>query len=625
MVGWDDGVADKSSIIAMLDALAVFGPARQSSAQLGRGHFGLAHSVHVAEDQFDQQPLVEPSGRVLVAADARIDNRDEIVAALAIQPQSAAALSDAMLFAAAWERWEEAGLARILGDMAFAVWDNDQRELILGRTPATSRSLFYHIGRDFAAFASMPTALYRLEAVPKRLNLNEVARRLSGSAFFGTTTSCFADIDSVEPGTIVRIHSDGRRISRFWDPAAIAVVRRTPVDAADELRAELDRSVEACLRRSTGMVASQLSGGRDSAAVTAAAALALGRRGEQLTAYTAAPRTGFPSTDGRYLMDESSLAASVVADLPNVRHIVSRSRPVAICALLDQASRLHFAPMGGPANMAYWQRILGEAHADGTSVLLTGTNGNFSISLGGLGALSDVARENGLARWWSIARRTAGEGDVPWRTILNQSFGHHLPPRLRQFVRKGDDDAFPLFAPAMRDRILAATSSSTDGALGFRSSIHQIYRPLAYADKIALAQHGIELRDPTADRRLIEFCLSLPADQIVGSQGRRPVYDLAFADRVPAAVRTNPLKGFQGADWFEVYDPDEIGAGFRRYAANRMVRELIDIERVFPLLDAWPQSNGYEIAAYRRYASHMMLALALASFVDVHFPEQRDR
>lgn len=631
LVDWTGGVAGDSSLHAMLAELSAFGAVRQSSRRLGPASFGHVLSIHVPEDVSDRQPVVACGGDMLLTADARIDNRDEIIAALGIDRRDAAALSDGMLLGAAWEKWGEAALDRMLGDMALALWDNVQGELLLARTPATTRSLFYHLGEKFAAFASMPAALHRLDAVPKRLNLDELARRVSGGAFFGTAESCFAAIDSVEPGTIVRIRSDGRRIARFWDASNIAIVRRSAVDAAEEMRAELDRSVEACLRRSGGEVASHLSGGRDSSAVTATAAIALGRSGESLTALTAAPRAGFPHADGGYLHDESGLAKIVAAGLPNLRHVISRSRRVAICKLLDMSSRLHFAPMGGPANIAYWVRLLSEARDCGASTLLTASNGNFSISLGGLGALSDVARQNGAASWWSTAKRLAGQSQVPWRTILNQTFGPHLPQPVHRMIHRWlagprAHQDYPLFAPVLGDRIRSvAANADTRPAASYRAIVRQIYRPLDYADKVALADHGIELRDPTADRRMIEFCLSLPADQLVGSQGQRPIYDLAFRDRVPKAVRSSPLKGFQGADWFEIYDPDEIAAGFRRYSANRLVRELVDVDQAFPLLDAWPRTRGFEGASFGLYASHLLRALALASFIDVHFPEQRDR
>ena len=624
VVGWTDGAMFDSSIAAMLEASAVFGSSRLSSRRLGRAWFGHALTIDLPQDHDDAQPLMDIAARAMLTADLRIDNRAELIAGLNLDPHdldpaSAAALSDAALFAAAWDKWGEGALDHMLGDIAFARWDADRSELVLGRTPATSRPLFYHLGSGFAAFASIPAALHRLDAVPKRLNLDELARRLSGSAYFGTPESAFATIDSVEPGTIVRIRADGHHISRFWDPSGIAIVRRTAGEAAALMREEFERSVDAVLRRDHGSVASHLSGGRDSAAVTATAAQALGKRGEVLTALTAAPRDGFPPSDGRHVHDESGLAATVAAAFPNVRHLISRSRPVALCDLLDAASRLHSAPMGGPANIAYWTRLLGEASDAGATVLLTGANGNFSISLGGLGALSDVLRENGPRRWWSIAKALR---DTPWRTILNQSFGHHLPgPVHRRLAGSLAHHEYPLFKPSLRDRLRRADMRPP---ASYRTAVRQIYRPLEYADKVGLALHGIDLRDPTADRRLIEFCLSLPADQVVGSYGQRPIYDLAFADLVPEPVRTSPVKGMQGADWFEIYDPEEIRAGFRRYSANRLVRELIDIERVFPLLDAWPTVGGYRRADYDLYPNHMMLALSLASFVDVHFPEQRD-
>lgn len=628
VVGWTDATMNDGSITAMLEASAVFGPARQSSRRMGRAWFGHALTIDLPQDRDDGQPLVDAGATAMLAADMRIDNRGELIADLDLDPAAAAALSDAALFAAAWDRWGEAALDRLLGDIAFARWDAARSELVLGRTPATTRSLFYHLGSDFAAFASLPDALHRLDAVPKALNLDELARRLTGSAYFGTPESAFAAIDSVEPGTIVRVRADGRRISRFWDPAAIAVVRRPPEEAAAGMRAEFTRAVGATLRRDHASVASHLSGGRDSGAVTACAAEVLGKGGERLTALTAAPRDGFPPSDGRYVHDESGLAADLASAFPNIRHVISRSGPVALCDLLDTASRLHSAPMGSPTNISYWMRLLGEARDAGAAVLLTGANGNFSISLGGLAALSDTLRENGVRGWWSVARRLSA---TPWRAILNQSFGHYLPAPVHRMIQRRLAGApaqadYPLFTPALRDRLRrAATRADTRPPASYRATVCQIYRQIEYADKIGLALYGIDLRDPTADRRLIEFCLSLPADQIVGSQGQRPIYDLAFVDLVPASVRTSPRKGMQGADWFEIYDPEEIRAGFRRYSANRLVRELIDIDRVFPLLDAWPTVGGYRRASYDLYPNHVMLALSLASFVDVHFPELRDR
>jgi asparagine synthase (glutamine-hydrolysing) len=69
--------------------------------------------------------------------------------------------------------------------------------------------------------------------------------------------------------------------------------------------------------------------------------------------------------------------------------------------------------------------------------------------------------------------------------------------------------------------------------------------------KAALGGYGIDQRDPTADRRLIEFCLSLPTSLFLANGELRALGTRALADRLPREVLTEPRRGYQGADWHE--------------------------------------------------------------------------
>ena len=69
-----------------------------------------------------------------------------------------------------------------------------------------------------------------------------------------------------------------------------------------------------------------------------------------------------------------------------------------------------------------------------------------------------------------------------------------------------------------------------------------------------LALTGVEERDPTADRELMEFALSLPPDAHLRNGRIKPLVRDALADRVPAAVLANRLRGASGADWYERID-----------------------------------------------------------------------
>lgn len=88
---------------AMLEAQAIYGQetryATAGAAALGRRLWPLT-----PEDAFDTGPLTGQDGRLLLCADARIDNRGEVVAALSL-PAGHDQMSDAAIVLAAYERW----------------------------------------------------------------------------------------------------------------------------------------------------------------------------------------------------------------------------------------------------------------------------------------------------------------------------------------------------------------------------------------------------------------------------------------------------------------------------------------------------------------------------------------
>ncbi len=87
--------------------------------------------------------------------------------------------------------------------------------------------------------------------------------------------------------------------------------------------------------------------------------------------------------------------------------------------------------------------------------------------------------------------------------------------------------------------------------------------------KGVLAGWGIDVRDPTADRRLVEFCLAVPTDQFMRDGAPRALARRALADRLPAAVLNAPTKGYQAADWHEGLTAarGELAAEVERLAA----------------------------------------------------------
>src|SRR5206468_2310385 len=65
----------------------------------------------------------------LFAALARLDNREELGAALGLMPAEIRAAADPLLIRCAIERWGDAGVARCLGAFAFALWESEAGRL----------------------------------------------------------------------------------------------------------------------------------------------------------------------------------------------------------------------------------------------------------------------------------------------------------------------------------------------------------------------------------------------------------------------------------------------------------------------------------------------------------------
>lgn len=127
--------------------------------------------------------------------------------------------------------------------------------------------------------------------------------------------------------------------------------------------------------------------------------------------------------------------------------------------------------------------------------------------------------------------------------------------------------------------------------------------------------HGIEFRDPTADRRVVETVLGFSDRQLVAPLDRRPIYERAFADLMgPPAPR---MRGLQSADWHLAYEPEAIRAAMRRYANHAIVRDMVDIEAVDRALDCWPRSDPASCAFF---VEDLLEAVSLASFLSVRMP-----
>jgi asparagine synthase (glutamine-hydrolysing) len=150
-----------------------------------------------------------------IDADARLDARDELIAKLG---GSISTSNDAELILRAYEVWGEDCPKHLLGDFAFAIWDNRLRRLFCARDHFGVKPFFYTCNSKRFIFSANLNALRREPEVSD--DLNEVA--IGDYLLFGLnqdlTTTTFRDIQRLPAAHSLTIANGRITTRRYWTP-----------------------------------------------------------------------------------------------------------------------------------------------------------------------------------------------------------------------------------------------------------------------------------------------------------------------------------------------------------------------------------------------------------------------
>ncbi|HZZ88671.1 MAG TPA: asparagine synthase-related protein [Caulobacteraceae bacterium] len=615
-----DGRPDAAASCArMLDALAPFGPDDASVWDGGDVALGRRLKHVLPEDVFDRQPLRAPAGLVLVA-DARLDNREELAAALGLSAADLRAGSDVDVLLAAYGRWGLDAFDHLAGDYACAIWDSGRRRLILARDPTGRRPLSFHRAAGLLAFATLPAGLHALAQIPRIVDPERTAAYLTAPS--AGAAGVFKGVERVPAGSFLVADASGVRETRHWRPQPGLVRFARDDDYVDAAREHLDRAVAACLR-GAGDVAAHLSAGLDSSGVAATAARRLAPSGGRVGAFTAAPRVGYAAGGLRgRLLDESQIAAGAAALYPNMDHAIVRGGGSPL-ASLERNLRLYEQPAPNLCNLVWLDAVHAAARAAGHRVLLTGAMGNLGLSYAGLELLPELASSGRWMRWLAEGRAMRAAG-ARWRGVIANTFGGWLPAPVWRLAGRlnGSPAQDATTSTLVRPDILralgqaGAARSNRPRRSAFSARLALLQQASAVTQQGVLAEHGLDVRDPTADRRLLDFCLGLPTDQFMRDGVTRLLARRTLADRLPAQLFSAP-RGLQAADWHEglAADLPRLRDEVERIARCPAAASVLDIARMRALAAAWPAGGWDSWEASETYRTALLGAVSAGHFI----------
>ena len=614
---FDGARASERDLERMSNALAPRGP--DACKFLVQGSLGLGHCLLRVnhEDMFERQPVRDVEADLTLVADCRIDNREQLAADLRIPALHLRDMPDSALVLRAYRQWGEACAERLLGDFAFALWDGRARKLVLGRDHMGQRTILYHRGKDFFAFASSFKGLRALPDVPQRLSMERVAAGLIGVARLNHVpgATAFDGIEGLPGATVMTVGAAGEVASRrYWEPRADpAHENRDEAYYVAAYRRVLGEAVNCRLRRLLHPPGLLLSGGYDSAAVAGLAGPALAASGRRMIAVASVMPEDYRGSI-RHARRWVELCAR---DMPHLDVRFYTRETLDLVADLERGFVESGLPTG-PYGIVNGAMIAIAARA-GARLIMDGQGGDYTLNPRGNGYLASLVKSGRLGRLLSelrAHRRVTGQG---WgATIVGEVIRPLLPGTVDVFRRMksarrpawGDsavnqDWAEQLFASGTLD---ARQARSADPRSRLLVTQRRIMDRAASASERAGA-HGVQLSQPFHDKRVVELAAAIPQELYVKNGRNRYLACTALRDVYPPEFQTRWRKNDDEIPDFQrivkAAEP-QLLAEIERMQRSEELRRYIDFDKIRQLLaarSADDHNSGWEPETQRAISS----------------------
>lgn len=509
----------------------------------------------------------------------RIDNRVELFEKLGVSSHKREAVIDADLICMAYQRWREEAVKRILGDWSFAIWHSLSKKLFLARDHFGVTGLYYTDSNGQLVFSSTKDFILEGGFVASELDELYLAQVVLGWMSYHGEATIHKSVKRLPPAHTLTVTPAGSSIWHYWQPENVSPIcfrnRTEYVEAFYDVFKEAVR----CRLPSDGKVAVALSGGLDSGAVVSVASELLGLQRRRITAYTSVPLTD----PVRYLHsecgDEFAYAKATADFLKNVDILPVTASTITPIAAINTVLKITNEPSHAACNY-YWLLAIRELVRDaGCKVLLTGQMGNATISWDGdifSQPLSYVLKNAGLVKYIKhCARSLLPAAFIKYyqkHYVFNDAWlrtsaiSLDFAKRLKLTDQRSDD--LGAFTPIQK-RCYFKPGKSNIGSQ--QSELSSFY--------------NCELRDPTADPRVIEYTFAVPdhiyIDPATGMS--RWLVREAMKRRLPEEVRLNTVFARQSAD-----------------RVQRLRSSAAEVERALGGLEAGPAAEYVDLPYLRQ-------------------------
>lgn len=597
----------RQSVRAINAALAHRGP--DGDGFFDRERIALGHRrLAIIDRAGGAQPMANEDGSCWIVFNGEIYNHRALRVLLESKGHRFATVSDTEAILHAYEEFGTGCVDRIHGMFAFAIYDERRQELFAARDRLGKKPFFYTELDGALYFGSELPALAHAAGWRGDIDLDALETYLSLGYFIAPST-IYRGVSKLLPGHWLRATRTGVETRQYWDVREFDTDRRP----ADELINEIDELLQTAVHdrlESEVPLGAFLSGGIDSGLVVSYMAERLGSRPTTVS-------VGFADRGHNELADAALTAA----------HFSTDHHPIVVEPRLDEIIDAVVAHLGEPLadSSAIPTWYVSQAARRHVTVALSGDGGDESFA-GYDFRYVPHAIEASVRRWMPR----------PLMPLVG-AIGAQWPrsPRLPRPLRVGTllenlgrDPAAAYYADLAflkpRDtRELMGLSALADPAdTTVYQAVTEPYRrcpspdavqraeyadlkvylpndPLVKVDRMSMA-HGLEVRCPLLDHRLVELAFRIPASQKQrGTHGKTLLRALAKR-RLPSALWKAPKRGFTAPVGNWIAGPhlqlfrDEVLHNGSKIAAHIDIRRL---QQYLTRHEAGQSDSGYPLWA----------------------------
>ena len=587
----DGSPASNVRLRRMTDAIVHRGP--DGAGSYIDGCIALGHRRLAIIDLSDagHQPMATEDGRYVIVYNGEVYNYRELRIELESIGHRFYSNTDSEVVLKALAQWGESALLRFNGMFAFALWDKQERTLMLARDRYGIKPLYYCWANSTLIFGSEIKAILASDLYKTELNKNGLLEYLTFQNFF-TDSTLFQDVKLLPAGCTLSFmlnYTGASKPKPYWDYSFIEP--ENPGDGREYLE-ELDRLLVQAVSRqlvSDVDVGTYLSGGMDSGTVTALA-------GKQLP-YIKSFTCGFDlnSVSGIELSYDEREMAEYMSYLFKTEHYEMVLKAGDMERAMTKLAWHIEEPRVGQSYPNYYAAQLASKFV---KVILSGTGGD-EIFAG-----------------------------YPWRyyrAVINNDFDHYIDKYYDFWQRLiPNEKVKEVFTPIWSSVGEVNTKDIFKNVFSHHASDltrpedyinHSLYFEaktflqslLVVEDKLSMA-HSLETRVPFLDNDLVDFAMKLPTrlklgnlNNIIRLNENEPgpkssryfekmhdgklILREVMSRYLPASITQREKQGFSAPDatWFKGESINYVKK--KLYTSNSPIYDFLDRKSVLSLVD----------------------------------------